>query len=403
MRAFLGDILCCAECRHFPLALTVLETAGAPDGGRGPTCELRCGQDGHVLDHDHCSSCQTLAVISGYFLCPACERFYFIADGIPRLLTEDFADLIDLSVPRRFPDGFAEHRTKLDAYLALLSRDAPRDASSQWSLEDIAFWEDRVYGDAVKTASMLEEAGRARPDAGNRTLPRERSFFRRLRSELPGGVMLDLGCGLAQTIRALCPPTDVGYSYIGADLSISALETNRRTLAGDFVQCTAGRAPFRENSVDAVLMLGTLHHLTDHDAALEHAVGAVRPGGWVALDEVVTRRHLTRRFRRAEAESAHNESVDPALVYRRLSPTTEMVVNRREYSPVRGLLAKVFGEHMGTRPWLTRSILAVDALCLATVGRLSPLFEGRELHVLARKHGVGDDSRARRARPAISG
>jgi uncharacterized protein YbaR (Trm112 family)/SAM-dependent methyltransferase len=369
MQAFVSDLLCCPECGMHPLELTALETSELPR----PEVE------------------------TGFLFCPDCRRFYFIAEGIPRLLTEDFAELIDLSVPERFPDAFGARREQLDAFLSAVATGRARSAGSTWNVEDVAFWEDEVYG-AEKGAAILQRAAAARRDAGNRTYPRERAIFGRLRSEIAGGVMLDLGCGLAQAIRTLCHPDEVGYDYIGADLSISALRTNRRTLRGDFVQCTAERVPFRGESVDAVVMLGTLHHLSGHEDALRNAVAAVRPGGWIALDEVVARHHVMRRVRELvgladEVQSAHNESADPAAIERCLADTADTLVKTRLYSPLRAALANVLSASMETRPWLTEQILVLDALCLSTLGRVSPFFAGNEMLVLARKRGAGTAAR----------
>jgi len=361
MQAFVSDLLCCPQCSTHPLELTSLETSELPR----PEVE------------------------TGFLFCADCQRFYFIVEGIPRLLTEDFAELIDLSVPERFPDAFGARKAQLDTFLSAVATGRSRSAGSKWNIEDVAFWEDEVYG-AQKGAEILQRAAAARRDAGNRTYPRERVIFGRLRSEIRAGVMLDLGCGLAQAIRTLCHPDEVGYDYIGADLSISALRTNRRTLRGNFVQCTAERVPFRCESVDAVVMLGTLHHLSDHEDALRSAVAAVRPGGWIALDEVVARRHLMRRVREfvglgEEVQSVHNESVDPAAIERCLSDTADTLVKTRLYSPPRAALAHLLSASMETRPWLTQQVLVLDALCLSTLGRVSPFFEGNELLVLARK------------------
>lgn len=336
---------------------------------------------------------------TGFLFCSGCRRFYFIVDGIPRLLTEDFGELIDFSVPERFPDAFSNRKMHLDAFISAVSSGRPRAPGSTWNVEDISFWEGEVYGKQAEADLILQRAAAARRDAGNRMYPRERAIFSRLRSEIEAGIMLDLGCGLAQAIRTLCHPDEVHYDYIGVDLSISALRTNRRTLHGDFIQSTAERVPFRPESIDAVVMLGTLHHLDNHEQALRSAVSAVRPGGWIALDEAVSRHHLARRFReltglREEVQSAHNESVDPATLERCISDDAQTVVKTRLYSPLRAVLAHFLSAPMETRPWLTKLVLVLDALCLGTLGRLSSFFEGREMLILARKHAAASSARA---------
>lgn len=340
----------------------------------------------------------TLEVETGFLFCADCRRFYFIVEGIARLLTEDFGELIDLSVPEGHLDAFGARTGDVEAFVALVRAGRPDGAGCAWNVEDVAFWEQDVYS-SRKGEEIMRRAAAARRDAGNRTFPRERAIFGRLRGEIAGGVMVDLGCGLAQAIRTLCHPDEVGYDYIGADLSISALRTNRQTLRGDFIQCTAERMPFRPDSVDAVVMLGTLHHLEDHEQALRSAVAAVRPSGWIALDEVVARHHIMGRFRQLvglkdEAQSAHNESVDPATIDRCLAGSMRMLNRTRLYSPLRAVVANVLSDSMESSPWLTQQVLVLDALCLRTLGRVSPLFAGSEILILARKVGAGAQVRA---------
>lgn len=395
MRPMVLDLLCCPACGAYPLELTALQTAQRPQIAASPRAPAgaRAGAQPRSDDHLHPDADPELDVVTGFLYCTACERFYFIVDGIPRLLTEDFRELIDFSVPDRFRAAFGSRTPQLDAFLDSVSADAPRAAGSTWNVEDVAFWEGEVYGDDTASGRILQRAANARRDAGNRTYPRERVIFSRLRQEIKHGIMLDLGCGLAQAIRTLCPPDEVGYDYIGADLSISALQTNRRTLRGDFIQCTAERVPFRPACVDAVVMLGTLHHLDDHEQALSSAIDAVRAGGWIALDEAVSRQHVARRLRqliglRDEIQSAHNESVDPTTIERCLANATETVAMTRLYSPARAVLAHLFATSMETSPRVTEYVLALDGLCLMTMGRVATFFEGREILVLARKRDV---------------
>jgi SAM-dependent methyltransferase len=201
--------------------------------------------------------------------------------------------------------------------------------------------------------------------------------------------MLDLGCGLAQTIRVVCDPETVGYSYVGADLSFNALRSARRMLRGDFVQCTADRPPFRVASVDAVVMLGTLHHLPDNQRALERVVQLVRPGGFVAFHEVTRRGARNTRRRRvlvgSRSESTHNETIDAEAALAFLSKEAEVLVAKQEYSALRALLVRWLDSSMRRHPALTRLVLWLDSAFLATIGRLVPVLGAHGILVLARK------------------
>jgi ubiquinone/menaquinone biosynthesis C-methylase UbiE/uncharacterized protein YbaR (Trm112 family) len=373
------EFLCCPECGTHPLALRSIEQKG---------CDSLSG----VAGPD---------VLSGWLRCGSCERLYLIVEGIPRLLSERFAELLDLSVVERHPDAFDEVRDSLEALRTRSVEQSDDSDVSRWNLEDVSFWDGQVYGEEDRVERIFERVAIARPDAGNRTFPRERFLFRHLREGLAGGALLDVGCGVAHTVRTLCHPAEVGYLYIGIELSISALRINRRTLPGEFVQCSADRLPFRAASVDGLLMLGTLHHLADPQHALLSALNTVRPGGMVALDEVVARSGLVtqsrwlRRF--GGEESAHNDQVDPELIRSCVAETADIEVWRREYSPVRGLLVAPLADAMRTRPWLTRLVIALDRVCIVTIGRLWGLFSGAELMLFARKRRGADPAASRRA------
>lgn len=358
MRDTLLDILCCPECRRFPLTLNAF--AGA---------EREAGSE----------------VETGYLRCSSCDRFYFIDEGIPRLVGEGFGRLIDTSFVERNADAFGPDLPQAEAYLERI-RQADRDSTVQWNLDDVEFW-DADYGNSDEVESMFEKLTRARRGAGGRAYPRERTLFRHIRPALRGGALLDLGCGLAQTVRTLVPPEEEGYHYIGADLSLPALRVNRQTMRGDFVLCSVDRIPFREGSVDAVIMLGTLHHLAEHEPTLERVIDTVRPGGFVGLDEVVAKHGLRNRLMwwRPIDESPHNEFVDASIIRRVLDRRGEIVEWTRYYSPVRTPMDSMLAETMRSRPWLTRAVIGLDRAVIRTLGRRWPLFAGSELLALGRR------------------
>lgn len=380
MRPYLVDLFRCPECRRFPLELQVVEERPSPHEPPVPDrlCTGVCGLHGHELG-ERCGRCVTTEVEAGYLYCAGCGRFYFVVDGIARLLGEDFADLLDPGLASARPDAFRGRERELEAFLARLGGGG-RSATATWNLEDVSFWEQEVYADAERVRRERERVDRSRPDAGNRTYPRERDLFRTIRPRLRGGTLVDVGCGFSQTIRILCDPAREGYDYVGTDLSLSALRAGRDALAGDFVQCSGERLPFRPGTVDAIVMLGTLHHLADHEAALAELLATLRPGGLLGLHEVTARR------RRAAVESAHNEAVDLEVVLPAISREADLLRLKREYSPLRALLVGRLAEPMRGSPALTRLVLAADDAFLATVGRL-PALGSRAALLLAEKRG----------------
>ena len=363
------DLICCPACRRFPLELTAITTAtAAPIAGDGATTQV---------------------VETGYLFCPNCQRFYFILDGIPRLITEEFAELIDLRLVRQQPEVFAPQAAALADFVARLEQRRPTSATAAWEMEDVAFWESQVYADEKQQQAYLERVQRSRPEAGNRTYPREKYLFRYLRPQVKGRVLLDIGCGVSQTIRVLCDPSQVGYYYVGADLSLSALKVNRRTMPGDFVQCSADQLPFRDGCAAGIVLLGVLHHLANQEATLRRLMSLLEPGGMLALHEVAQRSRATPRWRwlrrSSDQESRHNDAVNRDVVVGLLREQGDILSLKHEYSRLRDVLARRLDEPMRTRPWLTRVVLGLDDVFLATVGRSSSLLGSRAILVLARK------------------
>lgn len=90
----------------------------------------------------------------------------------------------------------------------------------------------------------------------------------------PSGVGLDLGCGTGTAGGAL---HRVGMKVVGADLSRPCLVAAARRMDA-VVQVDAAHLPFRDESFDAVVSRGCLHHLDDAPAALAEAARVMKPG-----------------------------------------------------------------------------------------------------------------------------
>lgn len=399
MHLRLLELLCCPACRHFPLDLNIFERRALPARSNEAAETLTqspvggsLGAQHQILRDDDEHETGSAEIESGYLYCPSCERFYFILNGIPRLITEEFSGLIDLSLIDAWPAGFSRHGSAFRDFIGLLERGASQSAGSNWQLEDVAFWETGVYGIPRVQEQYLERVRRSSAAAGDRTYPRERHLFRGLRPHIRNDVLIDVGCGIAQTIRILCDPMEVGYHYVGADLSLNALELNRATLAGDFVQCNVEEPPFREGSAAGVLSLGTLHHLEDQQATLLHLLRLLKPGGMIAIHEVTHRSRFAARWPvlspMGSGESAHNDAVNAEELLRLLSDSCEIVSLKHEYSVLRGLLVRWLAEAMRERVWLTSVVLAIDDLFLATAGKLASHLQARAILVLARKSGA---------------
>lgn len=109
-----------------------------------------------------------------------------------------------------------------------------------------------------------------------------------LRDRLPwrtGLRVLDVGCGAGRHTRAMA---EAGARVTGVDLSPSLLARARACSGATFARADMRRLPVRAGSMDLVVNLFTSFGYFSSDA--EHAdvlatmIGALRPGGWFAID-----------------------------------------------------------------------------------------------------------------------
>ena len=223
---------------------------------------------------------------------------------------------------------------------------------------------------AEREASILRRAALVRPDAGNRSYTRELTIFSRLRPRVTGGgaILLEVGCGEALSVRALCPPEQVGCRYVGTDSSLTTLLVNRRTMEGDWVHCAEDALPFRPQAVDAAISLGSLSPLGDPNLSLRRMLAIVRPGGVAGWHELLGRRGFElAQLREVLAEEAARG------------------VLRLEFSPLRWVLARALRARMRSSPRLTRLVIGLDTACIRTLGRATRFFSAREALVFAQK------------------
>lgn len=352
MREDVVGLLRCVECEADALDLRVLASAGEE-------------------------------VETAYLFCPGCARFYFVLDGIARLLGDELAELLDLRLVHEKREAFAEHERELGAFLDRLESGPRRSAT--WNIEDAAHW-DTYFGDPDEQARLFEFDSAFVAGTPDRRLLRERHLFARVRPRVRGETLIDLGCGRAADIRALLDPTEHGYRYVGTDLSLEALRLARERVRGDFVQCSIERPPFRDGSAGVVIALGSLHHLEHPDVALDAACRIVRPGGLIAFHEVTLRR------RPPAGTNVHNDAIDltAALAVLRRYGDVQHVIE--EHSPLRALLSIPLRPAMRRSAMITRLLLAADGAFLRTIGRAGRALGPRGAIVVAVKAPVSAGS-----------
>jgi SAM-dependent methyltransferase len=88
--------------------------------------------------------------------------------------------------------------------------------------------------------------------------------------------VVDVGCGIGRFGAAV----DGRIEWVGVDNSPRQLQDCRRR---PVVRADALALPFRDESVDALVLLWMLYHLEDPAAALAEAKRTLRPGGLLAV------------------------------------------------------------------------------------------------------------------------
>lgn len=99
-----------------------------------------------------------------------------------------------------------------------------------------------------------------------------RRFFRKLCDYVKPGLILDQGCGTAQTDVALAKV--IGHAFIvGADFSSSALKIARQRSKQEgaslnLVRCDVCRLPFRNDVFDVIFSEGVVEHVSKVEVLL---------------------------------------------------------------------------------------------------------------------------------------
>jgi len=155
---------------------------------------------------------------------------------------------------------------------------------------------DRVYGGSVRhwvmarVGSMLFDRWSAvydRPGFQDATYrPVHDAVLARL-TELPRGMVLDLGCGTGQLTRRLTeqfPDAEVvGLDYSAGMLGVASDRVGSRA---SLVHADAQYLPFRSASADVVVCTESFHWYGDQRRALAALAAVLRPGGQLVIASV---------------------------------------------------------------------------------------------------------------------
>lgn len=210
---------------------------------------------------------------------------------------------------------------------------------------------------------------------------------------LKGRTVMEIGLGSGSTLHQIAQVA--GYC-VGLDLSEETLRLNalRKTFFGlnvAFVHASATDIPLTDNSLDAVVTIGCLHHIPDIGRAIAEIRRVLKPGG--VLKGMVYNRHswrfmvvipLAQRFNRRFRGQTWQECVN--VMYDGSGNPYGMVYCRKEvtrllrgFGDVRFRVENFLGEEV--IPRFGASI--PRRFWLATIGKVL----GLDLYFTARKEG----------------
>jgi 2-polyprenyl-3-methyl-5-hydroxy-6-metoxy-1,4-benzoquinol methylase len=183
--------------------------------------------------------------------------------------------------------------------------------------------------------------------------------------------ILEAGCGAGFSARYLEGRFGrfVGIDY--ADNLITAAKQHNAVPDARFQTANIKHLDLNE-SFDAVVMIGVLHHLDDMDAAMRELVGALKPGGWLLANEPQPGNPLIRVDTSYSDEQDQLSADCLRSLYQRAGLVDVDVVPQ-------GLLSTPFAEVPVGPTWLTRPIAhatcaidtAVEKLLGGALGRVS--------------------------------
>jgi arsenite methyltransferase len=142
----------------------------------------------------------------------------------------------------------------------------------------------------------------------------------------PEPLMLDAGCGAAQTTLLLFERILPRLRYLGVDISaavdVAAERFASRGLEGAFIQSDLLRIPVPPGSVDVIYSEGVLHHTDSTRGALESLSELLRPGGRF-LFYVYRRKGPVREFTDDYIRDRIAD-LEPEEAWKALEPLTEL-------------------------------------------------------------------------------
>lgn len=233
------------------------------------------------------------------------------------------------------------------------------------------YWEERARPHLGTSEEFQSVSGTGLPPWVGRSIHRlEERGVRALARSLPGGRVLDVGCGYGRWL----PITGRGRTVVGMDFSPSLIARASQRGGAPVMVADARRLPVRSASVAAVYTVKVLQCLPQHEraAAIRELFAAVPAGGMVALFEKTSGEDGSppERWRRWAEDAGgtmvrwsgnHYVPLDRllgALVRRGQGPSERPAAGDRR--PVRTRSPRLFGIYMAVRGVLLRVSLVLE-------------------------------------------
>jgi ubiquinone/menaquinone biosynthesis C-methylase UbiE len=145
----------------------------------------------------------------------------------------------------------------------------------------------------------------------------EGPLLRKLGGTVPGGTVLEIGCGTGAGIQVILRQFDAAHVY-GIDLDPLQIERARRRLQGKhysarvtLMQGDAEKLPFETGSFDAVFDFGALHHVPEWQKSIAEIRRVFKAGGTFFFEEVTRaalERWVYRKFLDHPADNRFSET-----------------------------------------------------------------------------------------------
>jgi ubiquinone/menaquinone biosynthesis C-methylase UbiE len=208
--------------------------------------------------------------------------------------------------------------------------------------------------------------------AGARSFFGDREIAEWIGSHLPlepDSSVLDVCGGAGHLSRRLA---DRARQFVVLDLTPEILETGRRGAEEEgvrnvlFVEGDAAAMPFVDDSFDVAVSRFAFHHLSDPEAVTREMTRVVRPGGHVAIVDMVDGGHRHNELERLR-DPSHTSALPEQELVALLERAGASIVDRDERR-----------QALAAEPWLTRAHTATPEASEQILQALRAELEGGE-------------------------